>query len=107
MDFQGGGVNTHDFYNVVKLRFRYFGTTRKFTVVWSQFWQPGAYRIMQVAPERPRSLEGAVRIANKRLKTEAIHIKGKEQVKGDRTSLFSRDKPCSLFWERRKAKTYS
>lgn len=89
MDFQGSGVNTHDFYNVTKLWFKYFGTIRKFTVVWSQFWQPGAYRIIPVAPEPPKSLEGAVRVANKRLETEAVLVKGKGQVKEQDLPVFS------------------
>jgi hypothetical protein len=76
MEFQGHSIyNTH-FYDITKLWFKYFGTVRKFTVQWIDDIpvKHQAFRVNDTLwpPGPPESLGGAVKVANKRLKTVAV-----------------------------------
>jgi hypothetical protein len=90
MEFQGNRVNTQHFYNIVKLWFKYFGIIQKFTVVWSQLWKPWNFRTIRVAPEPPEALNGAIKVANKWLKTEAVLFKSTGQMMKQDNPTFSR-----------------
>jgi hypothetical protein len=85
MEFQDRRVNIQHFYDVTKLWFKYFGTVSKFTVVWkdSKPWKQGDFRL---APDPPEALKGAIRVANKWLKTEAILVKAKLQERKEVSS---------------------
>jgi hypothetical protein len=76
MEFQGHSVYNAHFYDITKLWFKYFGTVRKFTVQWIDDIpvKHQAFRVNDTLwpPGPPKSLGGAVKVANKRLKTVAV-----------------------------------
>jgi hypothetical protein len=81
VEYHGSLVNIHHFYNVTKLWFKYFGTVRKFTVMWSEAWNPKNHRAVLATPEPPRTLKGAIGVANKRLNAEAVLVKAAGEIK--------------------------
>ncbi|TVY57173.1 hypothetical protein LCER1_G002585 [Lachnellula cervina] len=71
LEFQGQNVNIRELYTVTNLWFRYFGTVRKFTVVWIVLMKdPSA--------EPPKALNYCIKVANKRLNKEAVFTKERD-----------------------------
>ncbi|TVY36332.1 hypothetical protein LOCC1_G007918 [Lachnellula occidentalis] len=72
LEFQGQTVNIREFYAVTKLWFRYLGTVRTFTLVWTVLLNDES----EDKFEPPEALNCCIRIANKWLKREAMFVKG-------------------------------
>jgi len=83
MELRGSRVDVQHFYDVMKLWFTYFGTVRKFTLVWSQPWRAWTLGSMPVIPKPPKALKDAIKVANKRLKKEALCFQGTGQLDPD------------------------
>ncbi|KAF4634188.1 hypothetical protein G7Y89_g3917 [Cudoniella acicularis] len=83
MEFQGRRVNVHQFYDITKLWFKYFSTVVNFTVIWTNVSIQGNKSVFGRAPYPPEALKGAIRVANKWLKVEAVLVeeKGELQMK--------------------------
>jgi len=74
MKLEGSPADIDHFYNITKIWFKYFGTVTKFTVNWTN-----TRARMLASP--PAGLLGCIKVANKRLQTECVLVKGTMQVK--------------------------
>jgi hypothetical protein len=68
-------VNTYLFYDITKLWLKFFGSVSKLTVPWMG---RNSGRYPKTPP--PESLKGAIKVANKWLKTQAVLVEGKSEL---------------------------